>query len=100
LGDRLAGRGPLSALLPQVADEQRQQLVGPARRHGSRVGDHARGRWFYPLRLEILEQAGHVVSRARARRQIEHVALDQSLFDRGAGAQHDAGDEPSDRMRR
>src|SRR5882762_1413734 len=103
-GDLLFGGGlqdgdPLRILLPQVAEQQPKHLLRLAWRHLASVGHFVRGRWLQDPRLEILKQAGHVVARRRARRQIEHVALDDGFFDRGAGAQHDAGDQPSDGMR-
>src|SRR2546425_2757820 len=79
-GGGLPGSDPLRTLLPQVADEQSQQLFGLACRHLITVGDGARGGGFHAARLEILEQAGDGVARTGARRRSEeHTSELQSL---------------------
>ena len=99
LGRRVLGRDALGALVPQVAKQELQQLVGLARRHEHSVADRPGLRRSHPSRLEVQEHPRQLVTDAGARRQIEHVALEHGFFDRRAGAQHHAGDEPPDRVR-
>src|SRR6267143_2253814 len=66
---------------------------------GELGGKLARGRQRFiggldPARFEIQERAGQVVIYPRAGRQVVHVAFHHRFLDPGAGAQHDAREQP------
>src|SRR5216110_1855047 len=92
---RSASRGyPLRRLVTEMAQEEPEQVPGlPS---GNRL---CRGCQRFiggldPARFEILERAGQVVIYPRAGRQVVHVAFHHRFLDSGAGAQHDAREQP------
>src|SRR5882762_2343813 len=100
LGGKLArGRGasrgyPLRRLVTEMAQEEPEQVPGLPSGNRLRRGCQRFIGGLDPARFEILERAGQVVIYPRAGRQVVHVAFHHRFLDPGAGAQHDAREQP------
>ena len=94
---RAPRRDTLRRLLPQMAQQQLQQLTGLPRRDRCRGG----GRWVHgldPARLERAKRGGDIGIDGDTGRQVVHVGFDHRFLHARSGAEHDSRREPPHRM--
>ena len=94
---RAPRRDTLRRLLPQMAQQQLQQLTGLPRRNRRR----GRGRWVHGLdtvRLEGAKRGGDIGIDGDTGRQVVHVGFDHRFLHARSGAEHDSRREPPHRM--